>query len=79
MANLRIVSFGNLRSTAGSPLGCSSRMGRAAYAKDINVCVRVDISILVMVYDRRRSELSNAAALHMKQDTTSIEKKTLQS
>ena len=42
------------------------------------MCLRVDISILVMIndsgiegYDRRTPELSNAP-LHMKQDTTSI-------
>jgi len=47
----------------------------------INVYKRVDISILVicyasdiMGYDGRTQELSNAP-LHMKQDTTSIDKK----
>tara|TARA_B110000090_G_C12996509_1_gene298729 strand:- start:51 stop:275 length:225 start_codon:yes stop_codon:yes gene_type:complete len=46
------------------------------------VCLRVDISTMVMcdaigitVYDRRTPELANAA-LHMKQDTNSIEKYT---
>ena len=50
--------------------------------KDKYVCLRVDISISILVtsdgggitgYDRRRSELSNAP-LNMKQDTTSTQK-----